>query len=449
MLVKEKSLYDLNIQDFKENISIYEFIKNLGGNWRLKKDGRNVKAYLLDEKDPTIKKASLIIARLDKEGKTTEVYFNTDQFDKSKSKSIIDFVGEWVLGKVNIEKKDFFEIKKILHKYIQSDKFVNIENSTIDIPLKSTNNNPHKPKIAVEYEPPQKAVFDYLKSRGIDHSTYMDPIFLSSYGNYKMPVKNSKMEIINHVDKPAFPLFINKKLQTLQWIDIKTDDKRSKYFQEGIDRNGAMFMSTIKKETNTLILIESPEKAMAHYQLFKESMKDNKIHPLYASSCGNFTSQDMITIKGLQNEYPQINKTVLAFDNDDAGHKFTLNYLLSKHEVYDAVIDTVPKQLYSELDTVPKLPMRLFLNAPSKPITELIPQQNQLEQIFNSIPTQKQWGSTILSLHDLTKTLPNTIIHESFTKDFLDDLKEGYKNPFNPKNFTSEVTKNKSQNLNL
>lgn len=426
----------MTLDEIKEKVSILEFIKfrsDLG--FIIKRDGKNAKAFVPSrdengnieyENSHSVKKENLIVSRLNKpNGAQYEVYFETNNFDKGKSKSIIDFVSEFVLKESKI---DFKKVTGVLYQYMNDKNFISIDNSSFDI---ISNNKPksdvlnNTPAKKFDFKLPTKNTFDYLKGRGIEMKTLISSKFIGTYGSYN----NSEANI---TDKPAFVLTKNnKKKQTLQWVDYKDGKHTGKYFVKDINRDSSLFRTNFEKNNNTIILIECPEKAMAHYQLFQNELKNQNLNPVYLSSCGQITKNDLDSIKEFSNE-KNINKYVLAFDNDIPGQTYTLNTILYLNGI-EGSIKYFPEQKKFGFSSNPENENKFcsFL------------QNQRIGFSFSN-------GKILLDLSfelfikclDKFKLNPgnNIVVHNSISKDFLDDLKEGKKLPFNF---------NKTENKNL
>jgi hypothetical protein len=425
-----------NIEYFKNSISIIEFMKtrpDLG--FTFKREGKYVKAYIpiedssgnpvYSESNKSLKKEHIIICRIEKNNNKQEVYFDVNNFDKSRPKSIIDFVSEYVFRSQNV---DFKKVLGTLKQYEESNKFIHIDNSSVDIITQ--NNDINKPKNTISkysYDFPNEKTFQYLKGRGIDKSVLSSPIFIGTYGSYTDPEKGIS-------GAPAFPLTLKNKRVTLQYINYNSQTKShsSKLFLKDIDRDAALYRSNYLKENNTVILIESPEKAMAHYQLYSNEMKQNKVSPLYLSSCGQITKKDLNEVLDYS-EDKSINKFILAFDNDDAGNKYTLNTLLHFNfenlKIDSTSIKTENNSFYKIILTIEN---KVNLNS----------LKNHLES--KKIKHDTNDNNIVISgnYNDLIKQLknPNILIHESITCDFLDDLNSGNKLPFNFNNNANTLT---------
>lgn len=426
----------MTLDEIKEKVSILEFIKfrnDLG--FIIKRDGKNAKAFVPSrdengqiqyENKHSIKKENLIVSRLTKpNGAQYEVYFETNNFDKGKSKSIIDFVSEFVLKESRI---DFKKVTGVLYQYMNDKNFVSIDNSSFDLisnnkPKSDLNNNAISKKI--NFELPTKTTLQYLKGRGLDSKILMSSKFIGTYGSYN----DSESNII---DKPAFILTKNnKKKQTLQWIDYKNGKHTGKYFVKDVNRDSSLFRSNYEKNNNTIVLIECPEKAMAHFQQFEKELKNQNVDPIYLSSCGQITKNDLDSIREFSNE-KNINNYVLAFDNDIPGQTYTLNTILYLNGI-EGSVKYYPDQKKFGFNSNPENENKFcsFL------------QNQRIGFGFSNgkIVVNLSFELFIKCLDKFKfNSKNNIIVHNSITKDFLDDLNEGKKLPFNF---------NKTENKNL
>lgn len=419
-LLRSYEIKDMRIEDFRYSCSIYEYIKTYHKNFFLKKDGKNIKAYTLNPNDKTIKETNLIISRLtdEKTGEQYEVYYNVWDIDKRSPKSIIDFVGEFKYNLNTIQGRDFFKVKAALKRYIDSSNFVHIDNSTIDIQSKkrslvARNNKPIKFEIA------QQPMYDYLYSRGISKETLLSPLFIGTIGMYTVNEGEPQERKV-----PAFPIKIGKKIKTVQWLDIKNDSERSKYFAEGTVRDGATYQTNYTPKVNTIILIEAPEKAMAHYQQYHKQMNQQNIYPLYHSSCGQITQLDLTKIEEHAFE-KNINQYITCFDNDRAGKIYTINTILHitglRNYSADILGDKATIKFTSQED------------------------ENNLMRSLHSSNVLFEFSKKTfkVSISELFKINPTIIDHRSISKDFLDDLKHDKKLPHK---FTFETNSNSKTN---
>jgi len=410
--LRNSNLYDLKIDDFRYSVSIYEYIKEFFPEFVLKKNGKNIKAFIPSKTEEKAKEEHILISRLQKGDQFYEVYFDVYDFDKTKPKSIIDLIGERVLKVQKLQGKDFFKAKLELKKYIDSNKFVHINNSSIDILTKHNainqkKKNDNKPII---FNLPNKDTLEYLKSRNIKKEVLFSKDFIGTYGSYK----DEENKII---DKPAFPLKKGKKLITVQWIDVKGPNERSKYFAADRNRNAALYKTNFPKKMNALVIIESPEKAMAHYQLFNKDMNGQKVYPGYVSSCGQLTKQDLEHIKDIIKER-DLDLIIPAFDNDKQGDLYLGNTTLFLNEYSDYKLN---KDLTSK---------NLLISFKDQE------QSNRLMKKLNDLKVRYEYRKKefkILS-KDLVKIDSRIKNHQAISKDFLDDLKEGNRLPFKFKN---------------
>jgi len=337
---------------------------------------------------------------------------NPITFTKAASKSIIDFVHEFVLrnppGNIN-----FKQIFGVLNDYLNSGKFIELKNSTIDIltkdnKAKSTNS---LPKNAFTF--PGKETFDYLKSRGLG-SINSVPEFIGQFGTYNDDQKG-------YTNKPAFPLICDdKKLQTIQWIEFDGEKHEFKKFAKDVPRNGSVFTSNYNGERNIGILTESPEKAMAHFLLYKDQLTAQKMKPVYYSSCGNLTHESIKTISKLSFE-KSIKNYICSFDNDHAGIKYTLDFAAYKNGVD---ISVTSKQLEGN-----SVQVEIIINDGTDQYNH-----DKFNRLFK-IPEYKTVNgklsfTTTPEIFFQKFSAPHISVHQSLQKDFLDDLNLNQKLPF-------------------
>lgn len=423
------NLNTFKLDDFKRHISIAEFINFRSDlNFVIKKEGRYVKAYIpykdsngkfVYHNNKPVKERSIIISRVMSKHSVPyeyEMYWDMNAFNKDGGGSIVDFINEFVLRTRPGESIPFREVIGVMKQYMENSKFVPLEETSFDkfsgFGKQTSRQKKTDPK-SIEYMIPTLTTFDYLKSRGIDSSVLSSSLFLGYYGSYK--------------DRPAFLLSdINNKKQTLQWIDFdsKTNSHSGKYFLEGLDRRGAMYQSNFLPDTNTLCIIESPEKAMAHYQLFSADMKNQKVRPQYLSSCGSFTHHDAEFVKQRASS-KNINRFILAFDNDLSGHNSTLHTFLELNGIDSNKASVHPSEKPGNFTfKFPAEAQHIFnqslLNHP----------QQQKDKVFIMFDDKPERFFKLLETNMIR-------IHLSVTKDFLDDLNAGNKLPYRFKHDSS------------
>lgn len=423
----------LTLDYYKEHISIVEFIKfrkNL--EFVLVREGKVIKAFrhVKDKEGNPIKhngkyskKDKLIISQYTnpKTGVTKEVFFYREEDPQlTTPKSIIDFVQDFIFQGKPL---DFRRITGVLKQYMDHPEFKHREQTEMfTVTAKEPKESSATKKAKLKLGQPTLETFDYLKSRGITRETYNHPIFIGTYGSHL-----DQKDTFNLI-RPAFALIDeDNKLHTLQTIDFNGTHHRGKYLLSNISRDGALYQSNfIPKETNTIILVESPEKAMAHFQLYRNEMEQQKVRPFYLSSCGNFTQGDLSVVRR-QLEYRGLKYLITAFDNDKAGFSYTLHTLLTLNFVNPdfKIKHEDSTQIHIEFNKN----MKEFFTRKSIPFKE----ENNL--LKTSI------SPSIL----FKKILPENInTHIPLSKDFLDDLATNSKLPFRFKN-----TFNNNQNLSL
>lgn len=430
----------MTIDEIKQKVSIIEFIKfRKDLDFTFKREGQYLKAYvpvrdkennIQVQNDKVLKKEHIIICRLDKlaEDKETvigkhEVYYEVGNMDVKKPKSIIDFVSEFVLRENKI---DFTKVMGVLYRYMNNPSFVHIDESKIDLIAKNKIKQSNEKSKKIVFDLPSKNTFDYLKGRGLETKTLLDDKFIGTYGSYTIPEKGI-------ADRPAFSLISkDNKLQTVQWVDYSngTRGELGKRFVEGVKRENALYKTNYHIENNVICLLESPEKAMAHYQLFQNNLKEQNNNPLYLSSCGTITKNDLITVEDLAKN-KNFNKYILAFDNDERGNVFTINTIFHLNKI----------DSYATLGEDSNGKRGFIIKSEDS---------NKTQEFLNSKKINfKTENNTLFILDDFEKiskklTSPTMVIHTSITKDFLDDLQDNKKLPFN---FNPKI--NNTNNLNL
>lgn len=423
------------IEDFKKAISIAEYLKfrkDLG--FRLTRQGKHIKAFIpaldkdgnvMKQGGKIVKNKSILIARIKTRFKNTgetadiDVYWDMNHMEWEKPKTIVDLIKEEVLG-VHQGPGDFKQIIGAMKQYINHPSYVPFEETQFDnlVPAKTGTHRSVK-ELDVEYMYATPKTHDYLRNRGIPYDTLSSPAFMGCYGTHK--------------DLPAFLLTsINNKKRTLQYVDYnsKTKEHSGKYFLSGFPRKGAMHQSNFLPDTNCLAILESPEKSMAHYTLFRQDMNGQKIRPQYLSSCGGFTQNDIQFVKQ-RAEDKNINRFILSFDNDIAGYHSTVKLFLELNNVDSKKVEVVKTHEPGEYM------FRLPLEA-----------QNVVNQQLKNDHRFGVGGTHFLSFIGKPETFfkllqtDNIRIHQSITKDFLDDLNAGHKLPFRFKD-------DRNQNLSL
>lgn len=400
---------------YKSQISIIEFIKYKKDlDFELQKKGKQVLAFRVSKNNPEIKLDQIAIYRLEKKSTNSlyEVFYYKDNINSKTPGSIIDFVNTFVLG--NKDQIDFKQIVGVLKDYMSSKEFVNIENS-YELNLSNKPSEAIKETKAKDYFTlPSSNVFSYLSQRGINTKTYLNNLFIGTYGSFNNPRNSSQHDL------PAFALKHKNKLHTLQWINYKNGrvvklDDNYKFFLKDIKRSGSLYSTNFmpshkSNSTNTSIIIESPEKAMAHYQLFEDDFLSSGVRPQYNSSCGNITKNDLLQVVEFNSE-KNIKNYVLAFDNDQAGKLYTLNSIL--------IIDDQLKSTFQYRNK------ELFLKFSPENQTYL----NNHSIEYNLLNSEFKIKTPIDLI--IKKIVPkNIIIHTSISKDFLDDLNSSKKLPF-------------------
>jgi len=319
------------INELKTKVSLVDFIQSkpeLG--FRISDKSKKNKLVLYreipDDSGNLHKSDTMVISRFNNSrGEMFDYYFEGDSGWGSNSKTIIDFVHEYVLNNFPEDKVPYHQVFGVLEEYMRSSDYVSMEESNWDLKV----NKSRSPRAPIEnprdfIKAPTKETFDYLKSRHIDQETYFNPIFLSTYGSHTHVVEKE-----NESDKiylnPVF-LFLNErnKVQTFQQI-VQREKGRDKYFFKGSDRASGLFKSAKSKNTNTIVLTESPEDSMAHYQLSKEQFQQKEIYPYYLASGGNLGEEQIKHIASIVNEnkFP----IIFGYDRDKSGEKYTLNVL--------------------------------------------------------------------------------------------------------------------------
>lgn len=434
----------LTINDFKAMVSIVEIIKHENLDFVLLRDGKNINAYttMKDENgknlyngNKPIKKENFLVCRLSKSNDSNnpsyqEVYYNLNDFDRKSPKSVIDFVSEEIL-KAQPGKIEFGKVFKYLNDYVRSEKFVHINNSSVDFQAKQKSDKPATTKAKDLYSVPEKITIDYLKSRGIN--CYNTPVFFNTYGTAKGTIDrtmNDKtyQQELNH---PAFPLINSHgKLEQLQWInyDQNKNVHTGKYFLEG-NRGDSMYFSNFQKGfSNTLIIAESPEKTFAHYQQYKQDLDKTALNPFYTATCGQLT-QPMLEHVNSVCFVRRIDQVVTAFDADKNGVLYNLalmTYLSDKSFDYNFNA----KQLENN-----KIEITISTKQMDKNVSDIFKSID-----FTKLQVKETNGGMTLSIVAAPKEfLENMkhvsdgklkcLIHPPISKDFLDDLKEGNKLP--------------------
>lgn len=320
------------INHFKSQISLVEFIlsrPSLGFKIsdKSKKNAIVVYREIKDEHSNAHKVDNLIISRYF-DGETSYDYFfkTTDDF-RNNSKTIVDFIHEYVLHKLPQEKPDFAKIFGILDQYIKSDKYVDPNESKWEMKIHQKRDTVELPdNLRDLIKQPTQETFNYLQSRNINQDTYFNSLFLSTYGSYTHILKSNDNSQTTY-RRPVF-LYLNSqnRLQTFQQI-VEFDDKREKWFAKGVDRGEALYKSEKTKSTNLIVITEAPEKCMAHYQLSYEQMKNDNLVPYYLATGGNVSKEQLNHMSNIINEMKL--PVVISYDKDKSGDLYTLKTLAS------------------------------------------------------------------------------------------------------------------------
>lgn len=450
-----------SLDQLRTMVSIVELIKYRKLDFRLFRDGKNIKAYTpLRNSDGNpvyngshpVKDRNFLISRLTKYDKETkneigkyEVYYDLNSFERNNPKSVFDFVHEEIF-KSKDSKVDFKKVIGFLNEYVNSQDFVNIDNSTVAFESKHRKDRENQPNRAKDcYFSPEQITFDYFKSRGL--KSYSTPVFFNTYGTYKNDqVKEGK---INPGTKPAFPLLdTDRKLHTLQWIDFSQQKNvhSGKFFFEDVNKSDAIFMSNYQKgATNLAVLTEAPEKGMAHYQLYESDLNKHNKFPQYFATCGQ-PSLDQFANLSSQMFSRGIKDLVTAFDNDLSGVRYTLAvmiFLNLRDEKNEIPVTISGKELENNK-------VEILINAKTN--------SKEIDRVFETI----NWGNVAIKEMNFGNTLQltgtpkeileniktnNIITHQAISKDFLDDLKL----PDNrlPKKFEFNQSRSKENGLGL
>lgn len=160
----------------------------------------------------------------------------------------------------------------------------------------------------------------YLQKRGIASDIINDPLFSSRIGTFKLgsTIENLCFNCYNSNDQ-----FVTT---CQRYFYGEKAIKQFPYFKDpsGINlspsSNGSVWRSNSPKSPSFLLISESPEDAMAYYQLHHSLLKDKT---LIVSSLGNFRQDQATVISELAKQH-NIDKFILANDNDAAGIRFDL-----------------------------------------------------------------------------------------------------------------------------
>src|SRR6218665_2525095 len=281
------------INDFKEKISLVDFILSRPGlSYKIsdstKKNAIVMYRELTDEKGNSFKSDSILVSRFSKGEHTYDQYFKTHDNWKDKTFSVVDFVHEIILNNLPGDQIDFRQVFGILNQYINSPQYVSPEDSQYNLKVNRKVNHADISRVRDVIKHPTSETFEYLKSRNITPETYLDPIFVSTYGNYVHEIKDKETDkVIATKNNPIF-IYQNEhnRAHTVQRIvelfnPDQTLKSRDKFFLKDIYKSSALYKTAKTSKTNINIVVEAPEKAMAHYQLSKEQLDNNDYSPYY------------------------------------------------------------------------------------------------------------------------------------------------------------------------
>jgi len=316
------------IDDFKAQISLIDFILSHG--FRFSDKRRTTKELRVTNGTDT-----LIVVPVSAGKATCDQYFDIKKdWTSLNSRSIIDFVHEFVLKNSDYEPKKWSEIFTVLDRYVGNELYVHPSHSAFKVqPIES---NPlqqfsiEKAQKHLDLKYPNAVSFNYLKSRNITEETFLSPPFRETFGVFNFHYSEQKI-----YENPAF-LYrdTENKLQNIQQIISRKlpdgNTQRTKMFLKNASRNETLYKGNLiknKERVNFLVVCEAPEDCMAHYQLSKNdpSFRNKNGFPRfpYYLATGGYTSEKQL--EHICKIAQELKKTVLlAYDNDRMGEIYTL-----------------------------------------------------------------------------------------------------------------------------
>jgi len=426
------------IDDFKAQISLVDFILSHG--FRLSDKRRTQKELRVTNGTDT-----LIVVPVSAGKATSDIYFNVhEDWTKHNSRSIIDFVHEFVLRNSQYTPKNWHEIFTVLNQYLGNELYVHPGHSKFKVAQKESNpTQQFSIKEAQEHlnlNYPNAVSFDYLKSRNITEETFLSPPFRETFGVFYFRFSEDKI-----YENPAF-LYkdTENKLQNIQQIvSRKLADgnmQRSKMFLKNAPRNETLYKGNLikdKKRVNFLVVCEAPEDCMAHYQLSKNdpSFRDKNNFPMfpYYLATGGFASEQQL--EHISKIARELKKTILlAYDNDRMGEIYTLKTMVAlagaNTEIKSTTKDNKPTiTICFETETLKKqgIENNIFatLNKSfNDVVTEevLIHQKHQVAMHIVQTTDSVQKLIEFLRVEVKKTTGLKVAVHKPITKDWVEDL---------------------------
>lgn len=236
-------------------------------------------------------------------------------------KSILDFV----IQEYNLEQKNsLIKATSILDEYIDSPKYISIENSNFKPAQVQDTSSLSNNKIENVSKIDELDDYTYLKSRNISEKTISNPVFKDQIKQIKVYNLQHKKHYINTV----FPLR-NLKNEVV-CLSIK-----NRYYNSNNERisfksfsgkigSSAWLSNNCFKDLDELIVVESAEDALAYFELNRSNAQTKQIR--FFSFEGE-PSTDQINLLNALIDNDQPKKVVFSLDRDMVGLKHLITIL--------------------------------------------------------------------------------------------------------------------------
>ncbi|MGL5920855.1 MAG: toprim domain-containing protein [Bacteroidales bacterium] len=323
---------------YKQHISLTGYLMSLGYEFQ-NGEGLKYPVYLNRE---TNDKVYII-----KNGNTSEMGYQNQRNPGDKG-SLIDFViSRTIDGTIIRTDPDIYKhVNNILEEYLNN-------------PVKErVTDHPKVTKSAVPFtemlERLEHKAFLYarkLTDLEIDNCVFIDRIFNPG----------TKFENYGNVNNILFPLYS----RTDKIVGISVRNKSYKTLFLGSNKSNGIWKSNTPEDVKTLIVTESAIDCLSFAALYR-----NPKYTMYASAEGSFTDNQIRAILNLIADY-KIEHLFLGFDNDAAGAKYALRFMLIRmREMGISWKYSVNKST--------KLHINLFLddNNIAKPLLQIIESSN-------------------------------------------------------------------------
>ncbi|MGL4806159.1 MAG: toprim domain-containing protein [Bacteroidales bacterium] len=165
-------------------------------------------------------------------------------------------------------------------------------------------------KIIAKLENRAFLFFRELTDVEIKHSVFKNRIFNP----------NQQIEDSGYKTNILFPLYDRKD----EIVGISVRNKEFKALFEGSDKEIGFWRSNVPAEVQTMVVTESAIDCLSFAALYK-----NPAQTMYASGEGNFSEEQISGILDLRDE-KNIQNFFLGFDNDKAGAKYELRFMLTE-----------------------------------------------------------------------------------------------------------------------